>query len=211
MQIKIPESPVFILLDKQDKPSKGQNQQYRPVHLQAEHYTIRTLTPADVNQPFVEWFNTVEMLSGLNIATPNLTIEKLQKLIQRFNNSDNYFLGIFDGETLLGFYTIDVVKKHKVASITVGIGHKNYLGKNALKATIGPILDHFYQYRDIDKFIARILARNFAMVFNFKNSKRFSLEAELKKECLSPTGERVDILVFASFKPEEDSTLKAIQ
>lgn len=173
-----------------------------PIHIETNGFLLRSLTPTDVNDRFLRWLNDADMLRGLNLPALNFTQEQLAAFIASFNNYHNYFVGIFDktNSVLLGFYTLDVNRTHKVGIITTGIGEPEYLGKNVLWLTIDALLDHFYTYRDVEKISARILAKNKRMLFNFVNNTRFVFEAKLKRECLSPDGERVDLLVFASFK-----------
>lgn len=173
-----------------------------PVHIETNGYLLRSLTPDDVSQRFLGWLNDLDMLRGLNLPPLNFTLEQLAAFIGSFDNYHNYFIGIFDksNNMLVGFYTLDVNRTHKVAIITTGIGEPDYIGKNVLWLTNDALLDHFYTYRDVDKISARILAKNRRMLFNFVNNTRFAFEAKLKRECLSPDGERVDLLVFASFK-----------
>jgi RimJ/RimL family protein N-acetyltransferase len=142
------------------------------------------------------------MLRGLNLSKVDFDLAQLSSFIAGFDNYYHYILGIFDSadDRLVGFYTIDVNRTHKTGSLTTGIGDTSERGKRTLWSTIDAILDHFYAERDIEKFTARILARNYAMLFNFKNNTRFTLEAHLKRECIAPDGKRVDLLVFASFK-----------
>lgn len=204
--ITIPKKPVIVQL----RPVPAINTTMKSdghgaVYLTSNDYVIRSLTPDDVSETFLNWFNTTEMLSGLNIDTLHFSLERMKQFVGSFDNLGHYFLGIFHGEEIVGFYTIDVNLTHKIGSITTGIGNKNYLGKKTLWSTIDVVLDYFYANRDIHKFTARILAHNYAMLFNFKNNTRFTLESHLKRECLAPDGKRLDLLVFASHKSESES------
>lgn len=172
------------------------------IHIKTGNFLLRSLVPSDVTSRFVEWLNDWQMLQGLNIGRLSFTEETLADFIASFDNHHGYFIGIFDCHTdlLLGFYTIDVNRKHKTGNLTTGVGEMETGGKPVLWATIDALLDHFYAEQDIEKFSARILARNHRMLFNFRNNTRFVLEAHLKQECLGANGNRVDIISFASFK-----------
>lgn len=175
-----------------------------PIFIETNGYLLRSLTPNDVSAPFITWMNSQEMMEGLNLPPINFSAQQLSEYIKQFDNHRNFFIGIFDktNHTLIGFYTIDVNLKHKVGHITTGIGEKGYSGKAVLWATIDALLDYFYLYRDLHKMVARILAKNKRMLFCFVKNPRFNLEAVLKEECLAPTGERVDILLFSSLRPK---------
>lgn len=203
VSITIPKYAVIIPLGEAGTSADFSTDKAKHICIESNQFIIRTLYPQDANEEFLSWFNQSKMLRGLNINDLNFTIESFKKFIVSFNSVNNYFLGIYnknDDSNILGFYTIDVNLLHKTASITTGIGNDAYVGKGMLWSTIDAVLDHFYAERDIEKFTARILARNYAMLFNFKNNTRFVLEAHLKQECLAPDGTRVDLLVFASYK-----------
>lgn len=210
--IAIPPKAVIVPLPKTAASSKHPNSAHPTVHITSGDYVVRTLIASDVTNDLLSWFNRPDMLKGLNLNQLNFTTESLMRFVTRFDNFYNYILGIFDihDGKLVGFYTIDVNRTHKIGSLTTGIGDEKQRGKRTLWATIDAILDHFYAERDIEKFTARILARNFAMLFNFKNNTRFVLEAHLKKECLAPSGERLDLLVFASFKSSPPTNASSI-
>lgn len=172
-----------------------------PVHIDTHGYVLRSLTPADVTPRFVEWINDEVMREGLNLPPLNFTSEQLQGFVASFDDLHSHFIGIFaNSGLLLGFYTIDVNRTHKVGSITTGLGEPEHLGKGVLWTTIDALLDHFYLYRDLEKMTARVLARNLRMLFNFRGDPRFKFEAKLSRECLGLDGKRLDVLVFASHK-----------
>lgn len=175
-----------------------------PIFIETNGFILRSLTPKDVSASFLAWMNSAEMMEGLNLPPINFSPQQMAEYIKQFDNHRNYFIGIFDKQTnkLIGFYTIDVNLNHKVGHITAGVGEPGYSGKAVLWATIDALLDHFYLYRDLYKMAARILAKNKRMLFCFVRNPRFILEAILKEECLSPNGERVDILIFSSFSPK---------
>lgn len=197
--LSIPKRPVIIPLQAASY-TRNEKQADNNVHLESGGYIVRTLLPQDVTEEFLGWFNEAEMLRGLNLDNLNFTLESLRSFVSRFDNLHNYFLGIFADNILVGFYTIDVNRHHRIGSITTGIGDKHHLGKHVLWATIDAVIDHFYETRNVEKFTARILARNYAMLFNFKNNPRFELEGHLKQECRTSDGKRLDILLFASYK-----------
>lgn len=202
--VKIPPRPVLVSLAPRDEPGFQHPHRSDLVFVESGNYIVRTLIGADVTDEMVSWFNRDDMLRGLNIGRLNFSLDSLKRFVSGFDNFNNYILGIFEKgvDSPVGFYTIDVNRMHKTGSFTAGIGEASQKGKKTLWATIDAVLDHFYAERDIDKFTAKILSRNFAMLFNFRNNGRFFLEAHLKKECLAPNGKRVDLLVFASHKPD---------
>lgn len=178
-----------------------------PIFIETNHFLLRSMMPNDVSVSFLRWMNSQEMMEGLNLSSINFTKEQMVEYIRSFDNVNNYFIGIFDKENdniLIGFYTIDVNLTHKLGNITSGVGEEGYIGKTVLWSTVDALLDHFYTYRDLYKMVARITEKNRRMLFCFVKNPRFTLEATLKEECQTPNGERVDILIFSSFRPEKN-------
>ena len=194
--------PVIVPLPELDDNATKLKTSHSPVYIENGEYIVRSLKDTDASEELLGWLNRADMLRGLNLDKVDFNLSQLRAFIAGFDNYLHFILGIFNrnDEKLIGFYTIDVNRTHKTGSLTTGIGDTSERGKRTLWATIDAILDYFYAERDIEKFTARILARNYAMLFNFKNNTRFVLEAHLKDECLAPNGKRVDLLVFASFK-----------
>ncbi len=194
--------PVIVPLPELDDNATKLKTSHSPVYIESGEYIVRSLKDTDASEELLGWLNRADMLRGLNLDKVDFNLSQLRAFIAGFDNYLHFILGIFNrnDEKLIGFYTIDVNRTHKTGSLTTGIGDTSERGKRTLWATIDAILDYFYAERDIEKFTARILARNYAMLFNFKNNTRFVLEAHLKDECLAPNGKRVDLLVFASFK-----------
>ena len=195
-----PTRPILVPLTKPIPPAVETPGQ--PVRLETNGFLLRSLVPDDVNPQMLSWLANREMLQGLNLPGLDFDLAGLRRFVAGFDNLSHYIIGIFDQANglLIGFYTIDVDLKHKIGHITTGIGESAYHGKGTLWATIDVLLDHFYAGRDVDKFSARILAKNYRMIFNFKDNPRCVLEACLRQDCLAPNGERLDILLFASFK-----------
>lgn len=171
-----------------------------PVQIHSNGLVVRSLMPGDVTDAFVTWINAPAMSAGLNLPKLDFDAQRLRLFVSSFDNRRSYMLGIFEGELLIGFYTIDVNTNHKVATITAGISDAAVERRRVYWSTIDAVLDHFFIYRDIDKIVARVLAHNRAMLFNFVDNSRFVHEASLRQECLGPSGERLDVLVFAAFR-----------
>lgn len=209
--VPIAKRPIIVSLSPATELQSDAVSPHKPVHIESGAYIVRSLNIDDASEELLQWLNRSDMLRGLNLSKVDFTLQQLRDFIAGFDNYHHYFLGIFDlsDNHMVGFYTIDVNRMHKVGSLTTGIGDTSERGKRTLWATIDAILDHFYAERDIEKFTARILARNYAMLFNFKNNTRFVLEAHLKNECLAPNGKRVDLLVFASFKAKPGQSASA--
>lgn len=174
-----------------------------PVHIATHGFVLRTLVPRDAVPRFVEWINAPAMRAGLNLAPLGFDEVMLQQFIASFDGIRNHFIGIFDKDLLVGFYTVDVASVHKIGTLTAGVGEAGYERRRVYWNTIDALLDHFFLYRDVDKMVARVLATNRAMLFNFVDNSRFFLEGRLRQECLGVDGTRQDVLMFAALRQGE--------
>lgn len=170
-----------------------------PVHITTHGFTLRTLLQSDITPRFLEWINAPAMRAGLNLPDLKFDEPGLRRFINSFDGRHNHLIGIFSDGMLIGFYTVDVNLTHKVGALTAGIGESGNERRKVYRATVGALLDHFFTYRDLQKMIARVLASNSAMLFNFIDNSRFFFEARLRRECLAPDGRRVDVMLFAAF------------
>jgi RimJ/RimL family protein N-acetyltransferase len=173
-----------------------------PVILETQGYQIRSLRPHDASEKLSSWLADPDMMWGLNIPARDWPIEKQQAFILSFDNRKRYLIGIFAkvGGTLIGFYILEVNLTHRTAHISVGIGDRDYWGKNVLAETTPALLDCLFKTRGIEKVVARIIPTNRRILFGFMNSKRFFFEGRLIGELLTPNGERTDVLSFAALK-----------
>jgi RimJ/RimL family protein N-acetyltransferase len=197
-----PTRPVIVsLAPRAASPARTLAQQ-RALRLETNGFVLRSLVPGDVDARVLGWLSDPAMMQGLNLAGLNFDLEQLRAFVGGFDNLHHHLIGIFDRASglLAGFYTLDIDLRHRLGQITTGIGEPAYQGRGTLWATIDALLDHFFAERGVDKISGRILARNYRMIFNFKDNPRFILEARLRQECLAPNGQRVDILVFSAFK-----------
>lgn len=92
-KISIPEYPVIIpLRSAPPKQAAGKDHAPEPIYIETNNYVVRSLHAEDVNEQFLNWFNTPKMLSGLNIDRLDFTVERLKLFISGFDNYRSYFL-----------------------------------------------------------------------------------------------------------------------
>jgi len=178
------------------EPPKGE-----PFQLDLDDYFLRSLRKPDANSAFTGWMNDPELLAGMNLRAFNMTLQDLQNYIGRANNLDKYMIGVFakPDMKLIGFYQIDVSLLHRRASITAAIGEKEWWGKGVLKDTARPLVDAFFENRNIEKMSLKITSKNRKILFSLIGT-RFKHEGCLVQEVLTPNGDRVDLHVFGRTK-----------
>ena len=182
----------------------------RPVSIHSERFVIRSLAPADISERWASWAGDPDIMTPLNMPVRKSTREQLIKYVTSQNNDRNYLIGIFAkamGQHI-GFYQIDVNKLHRTAGFNVVIGDKQYWGKNAVNETRAAILTEFFEHRGLEKAWGQPLARNFPMIFNYKQ-QGWRLEGILRGQCLSVVdGKRVDQYQFGMLRDDWRAILK---
>ncbi len=143
-------------------------------------------------------------MGPLNMPVRRSTRENLLKYIGGTDNARVYLIGIFAKAMGLhvGFYQIDVTPMHRTAGFNVVIGDKQYWGKNAVNETRAALLTEFFERRGLEKAWGQPLARNFPMIFNYKQ-QGWRLEGILRGQCLSVVdGSRLDQYQFGMLRDE---------
>jgi RimJ/RimL family protein N-acetyltransferase len=176
----------------------------RPVSLSTERFIMRSLLPADVSERWCGWAGDPDIMQPLNMPVRKSTREALVKYVSMQDNDRSYLIGIFAkamGQHI-GFYQIDINKLHRTAGFNVVIGDKQYWGKNAVNETRAALLTEFLERRGIEKAWGQPLARNFPMIFNYKQ-QGWKLEGILRSQCLSVVdGTRIDQYQFGMLRDE---------
>lgn len=172
------------------------------VVLECGCYLLRTLHVANVEGRFVAWFQDPDFQQGLNLRPAPWTIEKARQFIRNFDGQTKHIIGIWDTlrSVLVGFYIIEINRRHRTAQWTVAIGDRAYWGKNILLETGKCLLRHTFERFNVDKVTARVLASNKRVFFNFLQQSDFFLQALLPQEVLDVNGNRLDVLSFAALR-----------
>jgi len=172
--------------------------------LELDQYYLRTLRHTDASLEFTQWMNDPDVVTGMNIPKLNMSVENLSRFIGTFDNLKKYIIGIFvkPDMQLIGFYQIDVDLKHRRGVITAAVGNRHWWGKGVFRTTARPMVDAFFETRDIDKMTLRVTSSNKKILYSLMTSS-FSYEGCLKEEVLAPDGQRLDIHVFGRVKEKK--------
>jgi len=175
-----------------------------PVHLTTERFVLRSLTASDISDRWGGWSDDKDIVTPLNIARRRMTKDDLRRYVARFDNENNYLIGVFTKAMTLhiGFFVIDVNRMHATASFNLVIGDKSYWGKGVVNEVRAALLDEFFERRGIEKAYGMPLARNFPAVFNYK-AQGWRLEGVLRGQCKSIVdGSRLDQYHFGMLRDE---------
>jgi RimJ/RimL family protein N-acetyltransferase len=183
----------------------------RPVSIATERFTLRSHVPSDSSERWCGWSGDPDIMGPLNMLARRSTREQLAKYIAMQDNDHSYLIGIYSkamGQHV-GFYQIDFNKLHRSAGFNVVIGDKQYWGKNAVNETRAALLTEFFERRGLEKAWGQPLARNFPMIFNYKQ-QGWRLEGILRGQCLSIVdGSRLDQYQFGMLRDDWRALTKA--
>lgn len=181
------------------------------IRLATDRFALRSLRARDVSQKWVDWLNDPEILEHLNSKSHNLTIETLTKQMSKWDDHKRYQIGIFEADTRqhIGNGEVGVNRQHKVFSINMMIGEKDWWGKGVVLEVRAAILDHFFFTEMMEKATGNPLAGNIPMIFNYKK-QGWKLEGVLLQHLLSVnSAERLDQYQFALLREEWAEARKA--
>jgi [ribosomal protein S5]-alanine N-acetyltransferase len=173
-----------------------------PVHLTTERFVLRSLTASDISDRWGGWSDDKEIVTPLNIAQRRMTKDDLRRYVARFDNENNYLIGVFTKAMTLhiGFFVIDVNRLHATASFNLVIGDKSYWGKGVVNEARAALLNEFFENRGIEKAYGTPLARNHPAVFNYK-AQGWKLEGIQIGQCRSVIdGSRLDQYHFGMLR-----------
>ncbi|MBW8308967.1 MAG: GNAT family N-acetyltransferase [Candidatus Paracaedibacteraceae bacterium] len=152
--------------------------------------------PSDCISPdYIEWMQDSEVNRFLETRHEEWTLCKIQDFVQKQNDSsDQLLLGIFVGQTHIGNIKLGPINSiHKVATISLIIGNKNYWGKGIATEAITLIKNYAFDKLGIKKLTAGLYANNLGSLKAFLKAG-FSLEGIFKNHYYSVEGTRTDLL-----------------
>lgn len=178
--------------------------------IETERFILRSLTPKDATETYINWWNDPEVQAGLNFPARGWGKQEAVKHISRFNNKTSFHLGIFHKETgkMIGFFAMFIQPKNKVAKTNIVVGEKDYWGKRVVQEVRGRMLSFLFETLGMEKVKGEIMGRNYASIFNYKE-QGFTSEGILRGEIPGFSGGRTDIFVFGLLRDEWRAAQKA--
>lgn len=165
-----------------------------PIKITTERFELRSLTAADITPTWIAWLNDPEILNPLNTKPRDHTVESLASQLKGYDNWEHYQVGIFVSESQLhiGIHEMNLSRKAGVMQVNVLIGDKAWWGKGVVAETRNALLDHFFFEQHIKQAYGTPLARNYRMIFNYKN-QGWKVEKVLEGSVTScKTGDKLD-------------------
>ena len=165
-------------------------------------YLLKSIGAADVDEQYVGWWRDTQVMAAFPSPVSGLSLEQHRKRIaKQFNNRNNFHLGIIDRENDLriGFVAILLARFHRVASVNIVVGDKNYWGRNVPPDISDTLAEFIFETLDAEKISAHVMARNLPIIRTCK-AVGMTVEGVLKEEWRFADGKRVDLLVFGGLR-----------
>jgi RimJ/RimL family protein N-acetyltransferase len=153
------------------------------LRIETERFSLRSLTPVDVTASYIKWWNDPEIQDGLNMPPRGWKKEHAVKHISNFDNITRFHLVIVckEQKRMIGFYTMFVDPRTKVAKSNIVIGEKDYWGKNVVQEVRARMLSFLFNDLGMEKVKGEISGRNLPSIFNYK-AQGFTCEGILRSE-----------------------------
>lgn len=176
----------------------------QPLRTETKRFIIRSLTPADVTETYVRWWNDPEIQDGLNFPARGWNWQRAVQHVSGFDNEQTFHLGIFckDTRRLIGFFAVFLNPHTKVAKTNIVIGEKDYWGKQVVQEVRGHMLSIIFEIMGMEKVKGEVHGNNYASIFNCK-SMGFTCEGILRSEEPHFSGKkRIDMYIFGLLREE---------
>jgi len=173
----------------------------QPLTIASEHFVLRSLTAADVDDRMVGWFADREVMEY--VALPmDVPRDELLRFVQGFDNKHTFLLGLQTGEgRLIGFYRVWCYFQYGYAKTAVLVGDRDYWGKKTVLETRAVLLDFLFDGLGLHKATGAVYTRNHAAVFNYK-AQGFRCEGILREQEPGRDGRWLDVYLFGLLRDE---------
>ena len=153
----------------------------QPVHLETENYLIRSLTPADVDDRYMGWFEDPDVIVQASLPL-GMNVEQRRRHVGAFNNAANFHLGIFCKESglMVGFFYVFMDYHNKLARTAAIIGDRSYWGKKVVIECRDALFDFLFDHTGIHKIWGKVNTRNMPSAFNYK-AQGFTCEGVMRE------------------------------
>lgn len=149
-----------------------------------------------------KWFSNIEFLSTYDYVLPiPMSKEKVDKMISDYNEENNsivFAIRTTEGNIIgiAGYY--DIIKDNMVATLFIGIGDENYLGKGYGKEAISELLNYGFNTLNLYRIQLNVISFNTPAIKLYEKVG-FQKEGTMKEFVLR-NGQRYDLYMYAKLK-----------
>ncbi len=149
-----------------------------------------------------KWFSNVEFLSTYDYVLPiPRSKEKVDKMISNYNEENNsivFAIRTTEGNIIGIAGYDDIIKDNMVATLFIGIGDENYLGKGFGKEAMLELLNYGFNTLNLYRIQLNVISFNIPAIKLYEKVG-FQKEGTMKEFVLR-NGQRYDLYMYAKLK-----------
>lgn len=173
------------------------------LHWREHGYLLRSLTPSDACQKYLDWIASPDLMGALNMPARKMSLAELRTSISGFDQRSNLLCGIFkDGppQELIGIFVFTLNLDHRILRPSGFVAEKGPLPK--LFDFAKGFMRHLFEQKGVEKIGAQVaLANKGAIAAAW--AMGFRLEGELKGEIRKFDGSsRIDQLAYGLLRED---------
>ena len=134
----------------------------RTIHLETEHYILRTLNSGDATESWADWLSEPTTARALNAAPVKLDLAAIRSYVATFDRKTSHLLGIFHKEsaTLVGIRAVYIDWHYREFMMNILIAQVGERAKGAMRETRDALYHHLFEDWGLEVVRASVLASN---------------------------------------------------
>ena len=142
------------------------------IKIKSKNIYLKSLKDNDITKKYISWLNDKRVNKFLETRHSIHTYDSISKFIDTCNKSKNiYLLGIFNSENNIHIGNIKlgpIKMEHKLASVSLFIGQKEFWGKGISVEAIKTITNYAFDILNLNKVVAGMYIKNIKSIKAFK-------------------------------------------
>ncbi len=173
--------------------------------LESKNFFLRPLqAPEDVTSRYLGWLRDSDITRHLEVDGPSQTVETLTDYVKQHDNKNRFLFGIFSEDGVhIGTHSFRMQEKHKLATVGVMIGEKEYWGKGVPLETRACILDWAFDELGCNKVEAGCFSTNLPAIYNFIKQKWAKEGIQRSHRIIND--QRVDSILYGMLREKWDA------
>jgi RimJ/RimL family protein N-acetyltransferase len=174
------------------------------IDMTTKRFRIRSLTPLDASQHFLDWIADPNVMGPLNMPARRLTSPEIVAYIGSFDRRRRHLLGMFDKASTahFGIVIVEISEQHRLAKLAYLIGDEAYRGKGALRECLSALITYLFDKHGIEKITAHVETGNTPSIRALE-ALGLRREGTMRGEIRSfRDGARLDQYFYGLLKPE---------
>ncbi len=172
------------------------------IHIQTSRLVLRTFTPEDITQNYIDWLNDPETNRYLECKYKIQDMDSLTQWVEAANQDPTrVLLGIFHEDLHIGnvtFYSMDSI--HKCLRASIAVGRKSARGSRFSTEAFGAAIEYAFNYLQYNRVESGIYDGNIAAI---KMCERVGFHIESRqKQRIFFEGKFIDMFLLVVIKSD---------